>query len=208
MTPESTGENNAPPQTSSPPPVRAMCGGDDDDALGLDMLSKVYTGIQEQVRFADTKAGVVAAFNAILVGFIASNVGTVKGIYGLTHDMRICVVLIAGLLATGVLAAVSIGFLIWAVRPRTGDSTRRSKIFFGHIARDYHRDGAGYAQAVRAMSRDDWADDLGQQIVEVAAIASKKHASLRTSMTFTFCAIVSLVSVSLVIHIVSVLHDY
>jgi hypothetical protein len=174
------------------------------DRLVFDMLANVYSSIQEQVRFADTKAGVVAAFNAILVGFVASNIGTVNGVYGLTHDVRVCVVLTAALCATGLLTAVSIGHLIWAVRPRSGETTRRSKIFFGHIARDYQLDGSRYARDARTMTQDDWADDYGRQIVVVATIASKKHAHLRTSMTCTFWAISALLTVSLIVHAISI----
>jgi hypothetical protein len=174
------------------------------DRLVFDMLANVYTGIQDQVRFADTKAGVVAAFNVILVGFVASNIGTVKGVYGLTHEMWVCVVLTAALCATGLLTAVSIGHLIWAVRPRTGEATHRSRIFFGHIARDYQLDGSRYTRDARTMTQDDWADDYGRQIVVVATIASKKHAHLRTSMTCTFWAIAALLTVSLIVHAISI----
>ena len=174
------------------------------DRLVLDMLASVYTGVQDQVRFADTKAGVVAAFNAILVGFIASNIGTVRSVYGLTHDVRVAAGLIAALGATGLLTAVSIGHLIWAVRPRTGAATHHCRLVFGHIARDYQRDGSQYARDARAMTQHDWVDDYGRQIVAVATIASKKHAHLRTSMTCTFWAIAALLAVSLIVHAISI----
>jgi hypothetical protein len=180
--------------------------GSDHDKLYFDMLSKVYAGIQEQIRFADTKAGFVAAFNAILVGFIASDLGTVKDIYRATHDWNVCLWLMTGSLIMGIPTAISIGYLIWAVRPRIGKNTHKSRIYFGHIARDYHLDGVRYRDDARAMEQGNWADDYGYQIVEVASIAQEKHSNVRTSMNWSFGAFVALVLISLAIHIISVFY--
>jgi len=178
----------------------------DCDKLYFEMASKVYAGIQEQIRFADTKAGFVAAFNAILVGFTATDLSTIKDIYRATHDLNACIWLVVLSLITGVPTAVSIAYLIWAVRPRLGKNTRRSRIFFGHIARDYHLDGLRYRDDARAMSQGDWADDYGYQIVEVANIAQEKHSNVRTSMNWSFGAFVALVIISLVVHTISVFY--
>lgn len=183
--------------------------GDDDsdhDRLYFDMLSKVYAGIQEQIRFADTKAGFVAAFNAILVGFIASDLSAVKDIYRATHNWNVCLWLMATSLLMGIPTAISIGYLIWAVRPRIGKNTHKSRIYFGHIARDYALDGVRYRDDARAMGQENWADDYGCQIVEVANIAQEKHSNVRTSMNWSFGAFVALVVVSLAIHIISVFY--
>ncbi len=142
-----------------------------------------------------------------MVGFIASNLSTVKEVYTKTADWNMCLWLIAILLATGIPTAISIGYLIWAVRPRTGENTHKSRIFFGHIARDYGLDGSQYSRDAYKMKQEDWADDYGRQIVEVATIANKKHSYVRTSMTYTFWAFITLVVVSLVIHLISVFYE-
>ncbi len=180
--------------------------GSDHDKLYFEMISKVYAGIQEQVRFADTKAGFVAAFNAILVGFIATDLSTIKDIYRATHDLQACIWLVVLSFTTGVPTAISIAYLIWAVRPRLGQNTHKSRIFFGHIARDYHLDGVRYRDEARAMKQEDWADDYGYQIVEVANIAQAKHSNVRASMNWSFGAFVALVLISLAIHIISVFY--
>lgn len=179
----------------------------DHDKLYFDMLSKVYAGIQEQIRFADTKAGFVAAFNAILIGFIASNLSTVKEVHKTTHDWNACAWLVVLTLLTGVPAVVSIGYLILAVRPRTGRNTHKSRIFFGHIARDYKLDGVRYRNDAHSMEQGEWADDYGYQIVEVANIADAKHSNVRTSMNWSFGAFVALVVISLFIHTISVFYS-
>ena len=181
-------------------------GDGDHDKLYFDMLSKVYTGIQEQIRFADTKAGVVAAFNAILVGFIASNLSTIQDLYKTTHDWNVSLWLITFSLLSGIPTAISIGFIIWAVRPRTGRNTHKSRIYFGHIAREYKLDGVRYKNDAYAMRQGDWADDYGYQIVEVANIADEKHSNIRTSINWSFGAFVALVVISLVIHTISVFY--
>jgi hypothetical protein len=169
------------------------------------MITNVYTCVQEQIRFADTKAGFVAAFNAILASFIVSNLNAVKEIYKNSGDRNLCLFLVAAVLLTGIPAAVSIGYLIWAVRPRLGKNTNKSKIFFVHIARDYTLNGNQYSKDTYAMGESDWADDFGHQIVEVANIATKKHAYVRVSMNWGFAAFASLCVVSLAVHLVPLL---
>lgn len=181
-------------------------GDGDHDKLYFDMVSKVYAGIQDQIRFADAKAGVIAAFNAILVGFIASDLSTIKDLYKTSHDWNVCLWLMTLSLLTGIPTAVSIWFLIWAVRPRIGRNTHKSRIYFGHIASEYKLDGARYKSDAYAMKQANWADDYGYQIVEVANIAAEKHSNVRTSMNLSLGAFVAVVVISLVIHAISVFY--
>ena len=176
------------------------------EKIYFEMVTKVYTSVQEQIRFADTKAVFVAAFNAILIGFIATNLSTIKDIYKGTHDLNTCIWLVVLSFASGIPTAVSIGYVILAVRPRLGKNTHRSRIFFGHIARDYDLDGARYRNDAHAMGQNEWADDFGCQIVESASIAQEKHSNVRASMTCSFVSFVALVVVSLGIHAISIFY--
>jgi hypothetical protein len=176
--------------------------GDEQPKLYFDMLPKVYAGIQEQIRQADTKSAFVAAFNGVLVGFVANDLALIKDLYKASHNWGACLGLLAASLLLASPVAVSIHYLISAVRPRLGADAKKSRIFFGHIAQNYGRDGLKYRDDAIQMGRSEWAEDYAFQIVEVAAIAWAKHTNVRAAMTWSFWAFGLLVVLSLVVHII------
>ena len=116
---------------------------------------------------------------------------TIRDLYKTTHDWNVSLWLITFSLLSGIPTAVSIGLLIWAVRPRTGRNTHKSRIYFGHISREYKLDDVRYKNDAYAMRQGDWADDYGYQIVEVANIADEKRSNIRTSINWSFGAFVA-----------------
>jgi hypothetical protein len=71
-----------------------------------------------------------------------------------------------------------------------GELAPRSKIFFGHIARDYGNDCERYIRDTSGMTDADWARDLGSQIVEVSHIALAKHKRVRRAAICVFIALI------------------
>jgi hypothetical protein len=147
----------------------------------LDNCFKVLVGVQEQIRFADTKAAFLFAVNTLMFGFVANGVGVLKK--GLTIDPvpPSAWVGLGALVVFGACFGVAVGTLIYAVMSRFGEKAPRCHIFFGHIASQYGHDFEKYVMELRAMSEDDWFKELGTQIVETSHIALTKHKAVRTA---------------------------
>ena len=153
----------------------------------LDMLKTVWAGIQDQAKFADSNAGFVAAFHALLFGFMATHADKLAKVVPANRDVAfyISAILIA---LYGVLTAIAVFLLISAVISRFGELAPQSKSFFGHITRQYGKDYAKYCRVASEMSDEDWCEDISGQIVEVSHIAATKHRCVRTAAQVTAIA--------------------
>ena len=145
-------------------------------ASSLRMYVAILSDIQGQIRFADSKAGFVAAINAVMFGFFASTAdGLVSGFSGIGFGDGLwrATLLVTVLYLSGTF--VSVVLVVRAVVSRFGALTPRARAYFGHIAEAYGKDYARYLQDTKHLSDSEWADELGTQIVEVSHIAKKKH---------------------------------
>ncbi|MGH7823840.1 MAG: Pycsar system effector family protein [Candidatus Binatia bacterium] len=146
----------------------------------LGVYFQILNGIQEQIRFADSKAAFVAAINALLFGFMATNFESLKIIYrtyGLESFAFWAPFVV--LIVYAVASLLSLIFSILGVYSRFGDLAPQARVFFGHIAKAYGRDYEKYIRDTINMTAADWARELGTQIVEVSQIASVKHKMVR-----------------------------
>jgi hypothetical protein len=122
----------------------------------------------------------MAVLNTLLFGFMATNFASLKAIYTTCSPMGVACWAVFLLLAAYMgSASLSLGFIIWAVTSRFGELAPQSKVFFGHIARNYGKDYEKYVRESGSMTATDWARDLGAQIVEVSHIALAKHRLVR-----------------------------
>jgi len=157
----------------------------------LDTYFKILGSVQDQTRFADSKAVFVAALNTLLFGFMARNFESLKPIYATCQASHVtCWLLFMFFAAYVVASLLSLGFVIWAVMSRFGELAPRSKIFFGHIAWDYGNDCEKYIRETSGMTDADWVRDLGSQIVEVSHIALAKHKRVRRAAICVFMALI------------------
>lgn len=180
---------------------------DADERFRLDQLARIYAGIQEHIRFADSKAGFVAAINALLLGFIASNYGTIRSVYTATHNWNYAAWLSLLMIIPAVPTAISVVYVLWAVMPRFGADTHSSKVFFNHIADGFKRDGAKYRDQVVKMAVGDWICDYGNQIVESASIAKEKHGNVKKAVIAASTAFILLAVTTSAVQIVSLVID-
>ena len=154
------------------------------EGRNLDVLFRILSSNQEQVRFADSKATFVAALNALLFGFMATHFVSLKAIYttyGL-QSFAFCGPFVV--IALYVISSMtSLLLAVWGVMPRFGGHAPRSKIYFEHIVRDYGKDYGKYGQDVNKMTESDWVQDLGTQVVEVSHIILAKHTCVRSAAT-------------------------
>jgi hypothetical protein len=163
----------------SPPPVWRM-------SACLDLLA----GIQEQIRFADSKAGFIAAFNVLLFGFVANHLDKLRSLCA-GRDMGTGVVILA-LVLVGVYVAsmvVTFALIVLCVVSRFGGGGTQGHVFFAHIAARYGEDHQRYAKDVDAMNNAQWLDELGAQAVAISRLAVLKHKYVRWA---TYCTLFSL----------------
>ncbi len=157
----------------------------------LDTYFKILGNIQDQTRFADGKAVFVAALNALLFGFMSRHFESLKPIHAVWQANQVAFWLLFVFFAAYVVASLlSLGFVIWAVMSRFGELAPRSKVFFGHIARNYGNDCEKYIRETSGMADADWARDLGSQIVEVSHITLAKHKYVRRAAICVFIALI------------------
>jgi hypothetical protein len=153
----------------------------------LEMLKTVWAGVQDQVKFADSKAGFVAAFHALLFGFMITHADKLVKVVPADRNVAFYVSTILCVLY-GTLTVLAVFLLISAVISRFGELAPQSKSFFGHITRQHGKDYTKYCRAVSEMSDEDWCEDISGQIVEVSHIAATKHRLVRTAAQATAMA--------------------
>jgi hypothetical protein len=168
----------------------------------LDVCLKVLTGIQDQIRLADTKAVFVFGINTLMFGFVASGSAAIKrGLTGAAISPAAVIALVA-LVLFFVCAVGAVATLIVAVMSRFGPLAPKSRIFFGHIVRTYGKDYSKYVAEVRGMSDEEWLVEVGNQIVETSNIANTKHSAVRIAAIATLVGlamwIVTVLSISLI----------
>src|SRR5690349_21403645 len=103
----------------------------------LDNSFKVLASVQEQIRFADTKAAFVFALNTLMFGFVAGGVGTVKKELALVHTPLSAWVALVALVLFGIFSVIAVTLLATAVMSRFGEKAPPCRIFFGHIVTRY-----------------------------------------------------------------------
>ncbi len=157
----------------------------------LGMIQHIHDGVQDQVRFADAKAGFVAALNALLFGFIVSHAKILADAVGKPDAMGPAFGIVVLLLVMYVLAtAGSVILVILSVMSRFGESAPQCHTFFGHIVARYGQNYQQYVDAVKAMDESRWLEEVGTQVVVVSAIAASKHRRVRWAAGLTMIAFI------------------
>jgi hypothetical protein len=151
----------------------------------------VLAGVQDQVKFGDTKAAFVFAINTLMCGFIAGSLTTLKMALKATSPSAWAWVLLAVMIVFGGSAVFAVGTLILAVMSRLGALAPRTRVFFGHIACSYGKDYGKYVDEIRAMDSDEWLKEIGTQIVETSHIALNKHRAVRQAAIATIVGLVA-----------------
>ncbi len=195
--------NQTPPAPAPAQPTNGQPKGEPaEKKSSLDNCLKVLAGVQEQIRFADTKAAFVFAINTLMFGFVANSVGTLKKGLAVNPVPAPAWVGLVALVVFGACSVIAVGTLIYTVMSRFGEKAPKCRIFFGHIASQYGHDFEKYVTELKVMSDDDWLKEVGTQIVETSHIALTKHGTVRTAAQITIvglaCWVVAVFSISLV----------
>lgn len=161
------------------------------DKTSLEMCMKVLAGVQEQIRFADTKAAFVFGINTLMCGFVAGSLAALRS--SLAHPpVSPCAwVGLVFLILFGLCAVFAVGALVFTVMSRFGAPAPKGRCFFGDIAATYGKDYGRYVNETRAMSDDDWLVEIAAQIVETSHIARYKHRWVRAASVATIIGLAS-----------------
>lgn len=155
----------------------------------LQMYVTILHGIQDQIRFADAKAGFIAGVNAIMFCFLASHFDTMLAVHAKAGSTNTAFWLaVVFQLLYLVIMAIAVCAVILSVMPRLSKSSPESKVFFGHIRKNYGRDWQRYVAETSQLTDQQWAEQIGTQIVEVSQIAWQKHRLVRQAAWFTLAA--------------------
>jgi Family of unknown function (DUF5706) len=147
--------------------------------------------VEDQVRFADSKAAFLATIHTLLVGPIVYNVVLIRSAIHTWDDASRAVLLgLGGSYALTFLAGM--GFLALAVLPRFKRRGRpASQLFFGRIAREFGEEPDRFVARLAEMSDREWVDELGVYVVDASRIAAAKHRYVRRATLLTVASVVA-----------------
>ncbi|WP_406816524.1 hypothetical protein [Mycobacterium sp. M23085] len=142
------------------------------------------------VRFADTKATILAAGLGVVATMLASNVKTVvKAI----SEGCLATLLVGGLSVATVLAFLwTLGWLTWAIVPR-------SRVRYNHLNRFAWPSlvGATVQELLAHTARVDVQTDAWQQVLDLSQVASRKYSACAKAVYgFAALILVGLVCIS------------
>jgi hypothetical protein len=150
-----------------------------DLARRMDFVRQVHTNVAENIRLADTKAGLIAAGAAALLNVLASRARAEILFVATSFDTQPLLVasrLGVLLLAVGA-SAVALLFAYLALRPRLHG--KRSYIAFPELAR---MSPDLYLQHIESQSDNELIAELARDTINLARIAVIKNAMIIRSL--------------------------
>jgi hypothetical protein len=156
--------------------------------------------VEDQLRFADSKAAFLATIHTLLVGPLVYNLAILRNALWQWAPISRGVLLLLVAVYGGLFLA-SMALVALTVLPRFGPGSRpaASRMFFGQIAREFGHDPASFVTALSTMSTRDWLDELGVYIVDASKIAAEKHKFVRRATVLTVASVVAWCAVVLAI---------
>ena len=153
--------------------------------MNLDDSWKQLQQVNEIVRHADAKAGLILTLNGILVGLVAVRLQS-AGFFA-DHTVSAVALVIAVALLT-----VSIAFDIAAVMPRLFAAGQQSSLLhFDHVAVEYAGRVSDYIDDFVALSRDpeQLQREIAAQVWANTMVARRKHRCVQWGLRFLAAAL-------------------
>ncbi|MFG2099901.1 Pycsar system effector family protein [Micromonospora echinaurantiaca] len=148
--------------------------------MATDDCWKQLTQVNDIVRYADAKAGLVLTLNGLLIGVIAVRIQA-DGFLDAQPVPAAALVLAVAFLS------LSVGFDLAAVMPRVRASGQQTSLLhFDHIGERFTGDQEDYVQEFTALMSDiDRLErELGGQVWANSVVARRKYACVRWSLWF------------------------
>ncbi len=124
----------------------------------------------------------------MLFGFVAGTVSIIKRALVTAPAQPVAWVAAIALVVFAIVAAIAVFTLITVVLSRLGELAPKSRVYFGHITKQYGKDYAKYVGEIMKLTDQEWAEEIGTQIVEVSHIALTKHQLIRRAALLTIIA--------------------
>ncbi len=153
--------------------------------MKIERLAGVLQGVQDQIRFCDTKAQVILGLNGILAGFLATRASELASTIAGESRHVIAVGLFLSVALYLVFLVSSFAFGVRVVLPRLDVSQPDSCVFFSHIAAQHKNNYEKIAKELPGLSDEDLAADMAKQILANSHVCVRKHQSLRNSWVLT-----------------------
>ena len=143
--------------------------------------------VEDQLRFADSKAGFLATLHAFLISPLIYNVGEIRKAFRQWDTTSLDLLIVTGGVYV-LLFLISMGMVGMTVLPRIrrGKQTRPpSRVFFGRIAREFGHDPRQFVALIGTMSERAWLEEIAVYIVDASTIAAAKHGCVRWATLFS-----------------------
>lgn len=138
----------------------------------------ILQGVNEWLRFSDSKAGVIIAFQGVTAGFLISNAKILSevGKLGGSCTRFICLFL---LVIGAASSLISLLYSFKVVYPRLNIGEPKSRIFFAHIAS--LKTATDYSKEISNKDYD-LETDISNQIWANSKVAWRKYKAIHYSM--------------------------
>jgi hypothetical protein len=148
-------------------------------------LKYVLTQINDRIKFADQKASFFASFNLIWV-LVQLKFLNLENFSSCLYKFILLLFLLSWIF--------SIIFLFLILYPRLNNKTKKSKIYFCHIANKYKDNKISAIKDFNDLTEDEFKEDLSIQIVENSIITKRKYKLLQILfLCFGFFIIASII---------------
>ena len=145
----------------------------------------ILANIQEQIRFADTKAAFLFGVVSLALGFVFSTFKNFIPLWNISYFSLF-------FLGMGFSLIIGLILCITVVISRFGGNTPQTHIFFAHIKNNFGFDHKGYIESLSSATDKELLEEVGGQILEVSNIAMKKHSIFRVASYFAIFGIINL----------------
>src|SRR5690349_9219990 len=131
--------------------------------VSIETLLEGLNIVQEHIRFADTKAGLIAAFHVALFGFMATHVDAIRSVAQSDHSTFSFWLRAVLLAAYGVCAIVAFFCAVACIWPRVGENAPECFMHATYVARHYKRDYQRYCDDIAKLDGRKLAEQVGTQ---------------------------------------------
>jgi hypothetical protein len=162
------------------------------DSSRLPSCFQLLGRVEDQLRFADSKAGFLATLHAFLISPLIYNVGEIRKAFRQWDTLSLDLLIVIGGVYV-ILYLISMAMVGMTVLPRVRRKERKrrsSRIFFGRIAREFGHDPGQFVAQIAAMSDRDWLEEIAVYIVDASTIAAAKHWYVRWATLFSVPTVV------------------
>ncbi|MFT3784938.1 MAG: DUF5706 domain-containing protein [Tepidisphaeraceae bacterium] len=146
-------------------------------------------GVQSQIQFADSKAGIIAAALVTIFGFTMSHVAELRTAQWVDRHCLFWFGIVFLVVYTGC-TIVGFVFAVLCVIPRLGGGAPACLFHFAHVTDKYKRNYDQFYADLVSVDAKSWASQITSQILVNCEIAAKKHRHVRRAIIWTVVSVI------------------